>query len=474
MTESKLASAGPAERVILADPGCSNRMAAQQLGVSENAVRRWRQANALARYAPAAGPEPPAEPFSAAEPADDTPELPFALPAAAPGPSGAFDGSERDRLHRMLDQILDDPGITPERVAGLRVSQWDSVMRGSDGEPLITQLQGIKLDLRVSEQAPSWPLVDRPPVKLVVVPAGVPRPKHPRDLTAVILPDPQIGYRILPDGTPDSFHDEDAIDVAMQLTADINPDLVICLGDFQDFAEFGKYLQEAGFARTTQLGIDRGYEFMVRLRQCAPEAEIQVLEGNHDVRAAKRIREVNMASWGLRRAADTTGWPVMSVPYLCGFDEVEAEYVSGYPAGEIWINDRLRCIHGLLVRSGGSTAAAVVKSDGVSTIFGHVHRIEVQYLTEHTRKGGRTRLAMTPGCLCKITGQVPSVKSATDLLGRPVPSTENWQNGLAVVDYRKGNCNFSVHPVYINTFSGYEARFGGKVYLPRRKRKPVA
>ncbi len=413
------------------------------LGVDESSIRRWRKKHGLAMYAPE-----------------------YREPAPEP-----FDSQERQRLHHRLDQILNESGITSDRVAGLRVSQWDSVMRGSDGEPLVTQLQGIKLDLKVNEEAPAWPLVDRPALKLSLISAGTPRPPHARDLTAVILPDPQIGYRSLTDGALDPFHDEDAIDVAMQLTADITPDLAICLGDFQDFAEFGRFTQEAGFARTTQLGIDRGYEFMARLRQAAPTADIKVLEGNHDLRAEKRVREVNMAAWGLRRAADTTGWPVMSVPHLCCFEEFGAEYVSGYPAGEIWLNDRLRCIHGLLVRSGGSTAAAVVRSDGASTIFGHVHRIEMQYITERTRKGGRTRLAMTPGCLCRIDGAVPSAKSGQDLLGRPVPSSENWQQGMAIVEFRKGNCSFFVHPVYINTFAGYETRFGGKIYLPRHKRK---
>lgn len=437
---------------MLNDPGISNVAVADYLRVGESNIRRWRRTHHLAMYREEYNP---------------------ARLEGAPSvvPEGSFDAAERVRLHRRLDEILNESGITAERVAGLRVSHWDSVMRGSDGEPLITRLQGIKLELKVNEEAPAWPLVDRPEVKMTVVPAGAPRPKHARDLTAVILPDPQIGYRILQDGGLDSFHDDDAIDVAMQLTKDIAPDQAICLGDFQDFAEFGRFTQEAGFARTTQLGIDRGYEFMVRLRHAAPDAEIKVLEGNHDARAEKRVREVNMAAWGLRRAADTTGWPVMSVPYLCGFDEFDVEYVAGYPAGEIWLNDRLRCIHGLMVRSGGSTASAVVRGDGISTIFGHVHRIEMQYITERTRKGGRTRLAMTPGCLCRIDGAVPSVKSAVDLQGRSVPSSENWQQGMAIVEYRKGNCSFFVHPVYINTFAGYETRFGGKIYAPRRKRK---
>jgi hypothetical protein len=374
-------------------------------------------------------------------------------------------------MHDRLDEVLDSLAVTAEQVQGLRVTQWENVMRGQDGEPVVTQLHGIKLDIKVHEEAPVWPLVDRPLVTLKVVSPGEVRPPHPRDKTAVILPDPQIGFRVFQDGGLDPFHDEQAIDVAFQVTSDLQPDKLVCLGDFQDFAEFGKFTQEAAFARTTQRGIDRGHEFVAQMRRAAPNGELTVMEGNHDRRAEKRVREVNMAAWGLYRAADLTGWPVFSVPYLCAFDEFDCAYVGGYPAGELWITEELRCIHGIKVRSGGSTAAAVVKDDGVSTIFGHVHRIETQYYSVRSRHGLNTRVAHTPGCLCRVDGSVPSAKSGTDLDGHPVVSAENWQQGLTVVEYREGKPGFSLHSIFIDTTNGYEARFNGKSYVPR-KRKP--
>lgn len=427
----------PDVRSVLVDASLNNYQAARLLGVAESSVRRWRADNVT----------PPAQDGS------------------------GLSVSDRRRLHARLDEILNTVSTSAEQVAGMKVSQWENVMRGTDGEPVITQLQGVKLDIKATQSAPSWPLVDRPQTLLKVAPPAEPRPRHPKDRVAVILPDPQIGYRMFGDGSLDPFHDEDAIDVALQVIADLRPDRVVCLGDFQDFAEFGRYTQEAAFARTTQRGIDRGHLFVSQMRAAAPEARLDVMEGNHDVRAEKRIRETNMAAWGLRRAADTTGWPVFSVPYLCAFDQFDCGYIGAYPAGEAWITPELRCIHGIKVRSGGSTAAAVVRDDGVSTIFGHVHRIETQYLSVRSQGGHRTRLAHTPGCLCRIDGAVPSAKSGTTLDGRPVPSAENWQQGLSVVEYREGKASFALHSVHIDTGNGHEARFNGKSYLPRKRKR---
>lgn len=442
------AATEPETRRLLEDSTLSNVAAARLLGVGESSVRRWRSRHGCSN---AAG---------------HTEQVRGGGEVSV----SRLTLEHRTLLHEKLDRVLDTVTAKPEEVKGLTVRQWENVMRGTDGEPVVTRLQGIKLDIKVNEVAPDWPLIDRPSV-IYKVPAGEPRPPHPRDRVVVIHPDPQFGFRQFEDGTLDPFHDDDAIDVAMQVTADLQPDRVVCLGDFQDFAEFGRYTQEASFARTTQRGIDRGHQYCAQLRQAAPDAELDVMEGNHDARAEKRVREVNMAAWGLRRAADTTGWPVFSVPYLCAFDQFDVRYAGGYPAGEIWLTPELRCIHGVKVRSGGSTAAAVVKDDGVSTIFGHVHRLEQQYLTRRVHGAGKRLVAATPGCLCRVDGAVPSVKSGTTLDGRPVPGAENWQQGMAVVEYREGRPNFALHLVHIDTYNGYETRFNGHVYLPRKRRR---
>jgi hypothetical protein len=154
----------------------------------------------------------------------------------------------------------------------------------------------------------------------------------------------------------------------------------------------------------------------------------------------------------------------MSVPYLTAMDSLEISYLAGYPANRYWINDNVQVRHGQRVRSAGSTARMVADDERASTIFGHVHRMESHMKTVHTREGGKTNAAYSIGCLCKIDGSAPSTKGGFDLDGNPVTNYEDWQNGFAVVDYEDGDSPFSVQPIYINTFNGYEARYNGKTY----------
>ena len=281
----------------------------------------------------------------------------------------------------------------------------------------------------------------------------------------MILPDPQIGYRMYEDGTLDPFHDQAAIDVALQIVADLQPDLVLWLGDYLDLAEFGRFEQEAAFARTTQAAIDYGHELLAKVAALSPGARQVLLEGNHDRRLQKMVTTNAMAAFGLRQAGDD--WPVLSVPHLLRLGEMGVEYVGGYPAGEFWLTDDLKAIHGVIVRSGGSTARAVADDETTSVLHGHIHRIETAYKTVRTRGGGRIRVVHSPGCLCRIDGAVPSTKGSTTLDGRPVQSWENWQQGLAIVTY--GGCDqpFSLESVHIDATAGYRAVYGGSVYLPR-------
>jgi predicted phosphodiesterase len=247
----------------------------------------------------------------------------------------------------------------------------------------------------------------------------------------------------------------------------LQPDLVVWLGDYLDLASFSHFDQEPAFAQTTQHAIDYGHQLLAQVRATSPDSKVVVMEGNHDRRLQKMVTRNAMEAFGLRRANEVTGWPVLSVPFLLRFEDLGIDYVGAYPAGSYWINERLKCVHGSIVRSGGSTALAVVAEERVSTIFGHIHRIETQYRTADVHSGGSARVAHTCGCLCRIDGAVPSVKGSTDLTGRPVIHYENWQHGLSVVSFREGDSPFNLESVYIGTFDGYITSFGGRLYRPR-------
>jgi predicted phosphodiesterase len=240
------------------------------------------------------------------------------------------------------------------------------------------------------------------------------------------------------------------MDVALQIINQLDPDLIVNLGDLLDLPEFGKYQQEPTFQRTTQPALDRAHRWLAEQKANAPSAKIRLMEGNHDRRMQNYTIQNAQAAFGIQRANLPEEWPVNSVPFLLRVDDLGIEYLGGYPANLTWINDNLVCIHGSKVRSSGSTAAVVIDDERVSVIFGHIHRIELQHKTRQTRHGGKANFAASLGCLSKTDGTVPSTKGAVDPFGRPIQKAENWQNGLGVVSYKEDDGPFHLEIVPIH------------------------
>lgn len=284
--------------------------------------------------------------------------------------------------------------------------------------------------------------------------------------TAVILPDPQFGYRDL-DGTLDPFHDEAALDVALQVLAAVvretHVDKVINLGDFLDLPAHSRFDQHTSWQNTTQAAIDAGHTFLAKQRATAPLSEIDVLEGNHDKRVANTVMKFNMQSAGLKQAGGVPAeWPVMSAPFLLNTAALDVTWHDGYPARKLWLNDWIKCVHGSIVRSSASTASAYARSERTSTIFGHIHRIETHHTTQQDRYGPVRMFAATPGCLCRVDGAVPGVKGAMDLSGRPIKNYEDWQQGLIVLHFRENDPKYVLDTVHIQ--DGW-AMFGGQEFV---------
>jgi hypothetical protein len=368
-----------------------------------------------------------------------------------------------------IAKLLTDNGVSIDdigKIDKVRISEREIANKMKDaygGEHVVKDsITTTQLVITPSwDQGPEWPVVQQAkPTKVTPVKATKKQALDGWEI-AVILPDTQIGFRQFPEGL-DPFHDERAMQIALKIIRDLNPHKIINLGDFLDLPSFGTYEQEPAFANTTQETLDRAGLFLAEQRASAPDAQIELIEGNHDRRLQKMVLKNAMAAFGLRRAGDPpTSWPVMSVPYLLRLEDLDITYVEGYPAGITWINDNLACVHGSKVRSNGSTAAAVVDDERVSIIHGHIHRIEEQHKTRRTASGPKFSFAASPGCLCRIDGAVPSAKSSTDSTGRPVNAVENWQQGLGIVHYEPGNGRFAYQAVPI--YDGW-AMYNGKEY----------
>lgn len=281
--------------------------------------------------------------------------------------------------------------------------------------------------------------------------------------TALIIPDQQVGYRKLPDGTLDPFHDPRAIHIVEQIAEVERPDETIMLGDLSDNPTWGKYRQEPEFVGGTQPGIDRASLHVQTISELSKR--LKILSGNHDIRIENNTIDNMLASAGIRRARKPKEFPVMSMPFLLGIDEMKnVEWIGGYPAGAVYINDNLACIHGTI--TGTNIAEKVINTERVSVIFGHVHRyIDGMATFNHRHRPIFVRVH-SPGTVARIDGHTPSTKSGRDPFGIPVTSFENWQQGLSLIRYKEGDGRFVIE--YVPIFEGW-AMHRGQEFISMKK-----
>ena len=359
-----------------------------------------------------------------------------------------------------IAELLKRNDIDVDEIGGVKkVSLYQSLTKNEAGEAEIHDLMGIQFS-PAFESGPQWPVIQQgPSVKLPVVKV---KPSVANGYqTCVILPDMQIGYFRDANGTLVPTQDENALEISMAIIKSVNPDLIVMVGDNLDFPEFGKYRLSPSYALTTQTAIDRATTLCAQLRAIAPQARIVWLAGNHEERLVNYVLDNAKASFGLKRGNTPESWPVLSIPYLCRFDDFGVEFVPGYPAGQFWINQRLRVIHGTKVRSNGSTAHAYLGSEKTSVIYGHIHRREWAERSREDWDGAKTIMAASPGTLARCDGAVPSTKGALDLDGRPMTIVEDWQQGIAVVTYQPGEGEFWYEQV---PFHSGCAMYRGKLY----------
>ena len=340
--------------------------------------------------------------------------------------------ARRESLGRIAD-LLDRNGIDISEVGQVkRVSLYQSLTKNDEGEAEIHDLVAIQL-APSWESGPAWPVV-QPAAPTIITPRTSTASKKSVK-TTVIFPDPQIGFRRLASGEMLPCHDERAMAVALQIAADVNPDVIVNLGDTLDFPEWSsKFLILPEFVLTTQPTIDAAHTFLAEQRSIAPDAQIHLLAGNHDARLGMAIARNAMAALRLTRANQPDSWPILSVPFLLRLDDLSINYVGAYPAGRIQLTEGgngttpLWAIHGEKL-----DVAKVARSERQSFVQGHIHRIAYHSETYEFRGEAETVIAFSPGCLCRIDGAVPSTKSGTLDDGRPYRRHENWQQGIAII-----------------------------------------
>jgi predicted phosphodiesterase len=349
-----------------------------------------------------------------------------------------------------LAEILERQQIDINEIGEIkRVSLYQSLTKDQEGEAQIHDLAAIQFSPKW-EAGPEWDLVRCGPT--IKLPKTQVKQSTSTWKKCVVLPDIQAGFFRALDGTLVSTHDPVAIDYALSVIKAEKPDVIALNGDNADMPEMSKYRLSPAFALTTQETIDYLTTLCARLRDVAPYARIIWIEGNHEVRLTNYIIDNAKAAFGLKRGNTPESWPVLSIPFLCSFDDFNIEYLPGYPASQFWLNNRIKIIHGSKVASNGSTAHKYLATEKTSVVYGHIHRRDWAERTRSDWDGSKTIAAISFGCLARVDGAVPSTKGGMDLDGRPITCIEDWQQGLGIIHYQEGEGPF--HPEMLPIHDG--------------------
>lgn len=378
-------------------------------------------------------------------------------------PSAAEARTRGRKVVGKLADLLESQGIDVEDIGRVqRVNAWQGFMakevgcedcngtgligeedhqcstcggKGTVRIPEKVDMVGISIHPKWAE-GPQWPVV-QPAKPTIVRHTKRAAPKHQGRVT-VILPDPQIGFWRLADGTLIPMHDEMAMATAIELISLISPHQIVNVGDFWDFAEWSsKFAVLPEFVLVTQPALDRGHMFLAE-QKAAAAATLErhlLLEGNHDDRIARLILQNAKAALRLRQACTPPeSWPVMSIPHLARLDALDVEYVGAYPAGRVKIADAhgrqapLVVLHGERLDMGKQARA-----ERQSSVQGHAHHVAVSCETYEVDSEPVEVEAWSIGCLCRLDGAVPSTKGGSTAHGRPAKRQESWQQAIAVV-----------------------------------------
>ena len=355
---------------------------------------------------------------------------------------------------RTKEQAIEYHDIDTDiwKVSDYDTSTWNAQKKGGK----VVQMSSVKLDLvkRVMDKTVFDPVQ---PTTLDFEYDPPSKPEADGLKTGVLIPDTHIGYRresYSRDMIP--FHDRRCLDIDLQLIRDVDPDIIIILGDFLDMPNWSKkFVRSPEFSSILQAAVKEGHWWLRNMREIAPDAEIKYIQGNHGERVPRFLKSSTKAAYGIKPATATEDAPdLVSVERMLDLPSLQVEWIGDYPDGGHWINDNLVAEHGSTTSSvSGKTAGKVLDDARESHVFAHVHRVESATKTAYPQNGPKEYRAISLGCQVYLDGkgtEVPGNKKKQD-----------WQDAVGIVEYESGNGYFSVNPIMI--YDG-EMIYDGKKY----------
>lgn len=221
----------------------------------------------------------------------------------------------------------------------------------------------------------------------------VPAPKLPESAAepkqTYVLPKANNNILIISD-LHIPYHDNEAIECALDYGLAEKVNTIIILGDLLDFHMLSRFMKDPR-KRSVREEFDATRQMLEYIRYWFPTQKIIWLAGNHDNR---------YEHWLMTKAPEIFDDPYYSMPERLQLNDLKIEYLQDnilIKAGKLFLT------HGHLVLSGifspVNTARGVFMKAKQSVMVGHTHQV-----SQHTEKNLSQELTCcwSIGCLCEL------------------------------------------------------------------------
>lgn len=215
---------------------------------------------------------------------------------------------------------------------------------------------------------------------------------------AIVWPDTHIGI--------EESHDVQAVELALWICRDIQPDYIYFLGDLADFYAASSHAKDPGITSLLKDEIYLVVKFLERARHENPGTEIHFICGNHEYRLEKYIASNAPQLFGL-----------IHIEQILMLEENKIHYHAYNPTQLVRVGDSdLFARHKPFSRSTDASARRAL----CSVINGHDHRIAQSKIVS---ADGRVFQSISCGWLGNSKHQIYNY----------VESSHQWQLGFGLV-----------------------------------------
>lgn len=178
------------------------------------------------------------------------------------------------------------------------------------------------------------------------------------------------------------FFDRNAVSIALEIMAEIRPNIVVILGDFFDCHSVAKREFQDPLKAFDQLDDEliEGRDLLSKIEKRARSAKFVFCGGNHEARISTYTRR----HCGKLARSIKTEREILRLPKHFAY--------LPYGIGGAWRYRNLVCTHGH--RCGKHSACAMLSDFKCSVVFGHTHRYQVY--TDRSFLGGTMTAVNVP------------------------------------------------------------------------------